>query len=504
MLALLLIGVFASRKVKNEEDFLVAGRRLPLFLAWGSLIATWFGADTMTGAAEEARNHGLLGVVLDPFASSATLVFTGLFFAAPLWRMKLLTTGDFMRRAYGPSAEVIACCIQVPAYFGWIAAQYVALGQVQELYFGISRDQGILLACLVTVVYTMAGGMWSVTLIDTLQISIAFVGLLILGYSVFSHFGDGSAFAGIDRLLNETPPELFSLVPPAMTAAILAWLGTWTVGVLGNVSGQDLHQRIFAAKDAWTARATCILAGVFYFAFGMIPVAMGLMSRITDPAADSGKILQLMAGKYLTTGLSLVFVISFVSIVLSTSCSAVLAPATILGHNLLGRTGLLKGNKLLLERLCVILVSIGGLFMAYQGKSIMTLLEYSVSMQLVSLFVPLAMGLYARPRSGWCAISAMVFGMTFFLARLLPEEFFFTVPEDGPRAGLEYGDFLRAHFGGSLGAFLKDVVAIPAEFYGLGAALIGYGICQWLFRRQPNVNAQVLVDAWTINEERDR
>lgn len=504
MLLLLGLSLFASKKVQSEEDFLVAGRRLPLFLAWGSLIATWFGAATMTGAAQAAREDGFLGVTLDPFACSATLVFAGLFFAAPLWRMKLLTTADFMRRSYGPRAEIIACCIQIPAYFGWIAAQYVALGQVQQVYFGIDLNTGILLGCLFTLVYTMVGGMWSVTLIDTLQISVAFVGLLVLGYSVFSQFGDGSAFAGIDRLRNETPPEFFVLVPPAVTAMTFAWMGNWAAGLLGNIPGQDLQQRIFAAKDAWTARAACILGGVLYLAFGMIPVAMGLMSRITDPEGASDGILQIMAGKYLSTGMAVVFVISFVSIVVSTSCSAVLAPATLLGHNLIGRTGFLKDRKLMLERLCVVFISMGGLFMAYRGKSIMTLLDYSLSIQLVALFIPIVMGLYARPRSEWCAVLAMVLGLGFFLARLLPEEFLFTVPEKGPLAGLEYGDFLKARFEGKTGAILKDLATIPAEFYGVGAALASYGVCQWIFRGRPNVNAQVLDDAWTIKDERDR
>ena len=141
-LVLLALSVYASGKVENEEDYLVAGRRLPLWLAWGTLLATWFGAATMLGAAEAARTEGARGTLLDPFASGMALIVAGLFFAKPLWNMKLATMGDFYGRVYGPRAELVASIILVPGYFGWVAAQYVALGSMQQAFFGIDPRAG--------------------------------------------------------------------------------------------------------------------------------------------------------------------------------------------------------------------------------------------------------------------------------------------------------------------------------------------------------------------------
>ena len=84
LVALLALSLYANRRVQDEEDYLVAGRRLPLWLAWGTLLATWFGAATVLGAAEAARVEGLRGTILDPFASGVALVLAGLFFARPL------------------------------------------------------------------------------------------------------------------------------------------------------------------------------------------------------------------------------------------------------------------------------------------------------------------------------------------------------------------------------------------------------------------------------------
>ncbi len=485
------LSIFASRKVETEEDYLVAGRNLPLFLCWGTLIATWFGAASMTAASEAAREDGLIGVILDPFACAATLVFAGLFYAAPMWRMKLLTTGDFFRRTYGTKAELIGAFIQIPSYFGWIALQYKALGDMQELYFGIPAGWGIVIACGVTLAYTMIGGMWSVTLTDTAQIVFAFFGLLMLAFSAYSSFGGGSAFIGIDRLIAQTEPSHLTLLPEATALAILGYCGTWATGLFGNIPGQDLQQRIFSARDSKTASRACILAGVLYLAFGSIPVSLGLISRLIEPDAEGG-ILQLMAAKYLTPTMAVIFVVSFTSIVVSTATSAVLAPATILGHNVLSRIAIFKNRGLVLDRFCVFLISMGGLALAFSGQSKMALLDLALSMQLVALFIPLTMGLYGRPRSSWAAILAMGFGITCFMARWLPEQIFLVQPDSFEG---EYPDYVAQLFPASAG-LLRDMLTIPADLYGFGASLVGYFVGQAIGYRSQPINDQTLKDAW--------
>lgn len=289
VLFLLGVSIYASRRVENEADYLVAGRRLPLFLAWGTLIATWFGAATMFAAAGAARDEGLLGVVLDPFACAGTLVLSGIFFARPLWRMELFTMADFYRRRYGPAAEVVGACIQVPAYFSWVALQYTALARILELYFEIPLAAGIVLVAAITLVYTLVGGMWSVTLTDTVQIVVALVGLVVLMVATLSdpRLGDGDPVRGLMTVFERvatTHPDHLRLVPAEMSlAVVLGWLGAWATGLFGNIPGQDLQQRAFSAKSADTAMYACILAGVLYLLFGMIPVTLGLASLVTHP-----------------------------------------------------------------------------------------------------------------------------------------------------------------------------------------------------------------------------
>lgn len=441
VLAVYLSGLFglslvATRRVKTEEDFLVAGRRLGLFLCWGSLIATWFGAASMTGAAQVARDEGLIGTCLDPWASAATLIIAGVFYAPQLWRMKLLTTGDFFRRVYGPRAEWTCSAIQIPSYFGWIASQYMALGAVQQVYFGIPERVGIFLGFLIAMAYTMVGGMWSVTLTDSVQILIAFLGLVVLLVISFAAFGGGAFWDGVWRFVDAYSgphADVLSLVPPsdATLVVVVGWISVWATGMLGNLPSQDLQQRMFAARSAATARNACVLAGVAYLVFGLVPVALGLLSRLEYPVETTVvrvKVLMYLAAKNFSVPLAVLFVVSFVSIVLSTATSAVLAPATILGHTFLGRIQAFRRSRLTLERVCVLIISVGGLALAYWGKSIFGLLDLALSLQLASLFVPLTMGLYGRPRGQLSAVLAAVLGFVFFAARYLPEEVIWTVP----------------------------------------------------------------------------
>ncbi len=129
------ISYYAETQIHNTEDFLVAGRKLPLSLAWATILATWFGAATVLTQSDEVRQNGLQMAALDPLGAGLCLILAGLFFAVPLWKMGLLTISDFFRKQFGPKSEFLTACIMVPSYFGWIATQFKALAQVLQLIY---------------------------------------------------------------------------------------------------------------------------------------------------------------------------------------------------------------------------------------------------------------------------------------------------------------------------------------------------------------------------------
>ena len=406
------ISIWAQRQVNSSEDYLVAGRRLPLSLAWATLLATWFGAGTVLTQSDEVRENGLQQAALDPLGAGLCLIIAGLFFAVPLWKMGLLTLSDFFRRRFGPKAEFLSACIMVPSYFGWIAAQFVALAEVLEHLFHIPKDVGILLVAVIGMSYTLMGGMWSVTLTDALQITLVLLGLVVLGITVLVQIG------GMNEIVNQTKPELRQWIPPGLGDAFAVWLGTLCIGIFGNIPGQDLMQRVFAAKSAKTARWACLIAGGLYLIFGLIPVMLGLAGGVLMPD-EEGKIIPALAEAFLHPVPFTIFLLALISAILSTIDSAILSPASVLSQNVFPRINVWNISSLTLNRLAVLLVTIASVGLAYAGESAYELLEGAYELTLVGLFIPLAMGIYWKRGGEWAAIASMIVGVSIWMTHFV-------------------------------------------------------------------------------------
>lgn len=408
---------FAVRgRITDTEDFLVAGRRLPLSLAWATLLATWFGAGTVLTAADEVRAEGLSVVALEPLGSGVCLLLAGLFYARRLWRMKLLTIADFFRVRFGPRAELWAALVMVPSYFGWIAVQFLALAGILELAFGLDPTAGVLIVAVIGMGYTLLGGMWSVTLTDALQVGLLLVGLVVLGVEVLDQLGGGPA-GGLARIAAEVEPEALALVPGETLSALVGWLGVFAIAALGNLPGQDLMQRVFSAKSANVARAACLVAGVLYIGFGAIPVLMGLAARVLFPEAADTAILPALARAFLSPGVATVFVLALVSAILSTVDSAILSPASVIAQNLLPRVS--RAPAMRLNQLSIVGVTALSVLVALIGEDAYGLLEAAYSITLVGLFVPLTLGLYRTPRREAPALVSMAVGGGLWLGHTL-------------------------------------------------------------------------------------
>lgn len=416
---LIALGFYSSRRIETQEDYLVAGRKLPLWLAWGTLLATWFGAGTVIGASEAARDEGLRGTLLDPFASGLALIVAGLFFAKPMWNMQLLTMGDFFARRYGPRTEVVSSIVQSASYYPWLAAQFVALGGLLSTELGWPIELAICVAAAFVLCLTISGGMWSVTLTDTAQAFVFLVALAMLGHAFFSSIGNGSVASGLQGTWHQTPAELRTLLPESYGLAWLAWTSTLVAGVLGNVPGQDLMQRVFSARSARVAVCACLLAGCVYIVFGLLPVMLGLASRIVLPEADTSGILNRLAAQVLSGPMRVVFVVALLSIVVSTATSALLAPSALLARNVFEKFAWCQCRPLVTDRWCVLMSMMISLGIAFAGQEVLSLLEQALEITLVALLVPFLAAFSGRPTSDRSGVLAIVGGAVVWAAHSL-------------------------------------------------------------------------------------
>jgi SSS family transporter len=415
----LLIGYWASRRVKNTSDFVVAGRKLPLIVASSALFATWFGSETVMGAPSEFVEGGLLSVMEDPFGAAFCLFLVGLFVAKPLYKLNILTFNDYYRMRFGRLSEVVSSLLMVPSYFGWIAAQMLAMAILLNVLLGWSLTLGILVCTVVVLFYTYIGGMWAVSVTDFVQTIMIVVGLVILAVQL------GTEAGGIQAVVEAQPAGFFRFLPDGNLDAVVHYFAAWMTIGLGSIPQQDVFQRVMAAKDERTAINSGYVGGAMYLTIGFIPLFIGLCAKLLHPeliADDPQKMLPVMTLKYGNLGMQILLFGAILSAILSTTSGAILAPATVIGENLVKPLFNKLSDKqlLLVMRLSVVGVSLVSMAMALGGESIFDLVAQSSALSLVSLFVPLIFGLYWKKASGFGALLAMAAG---FLTWIICEYF---------------------------------------------------------------------------------
>ena len=415
------LALMARRRVKTEEDYLVAGRRLPLPLATATLLATWFGAGTLLTATDEIRAEGLRVTALEPYGAGLCLILAGLFFAKPLWEMKLCTVSDLYRNKFGTKVETLSVLITVPGYIGWIAVQLVALAGIAQLFFEIPPSVSIPVIALITTVYTLIGGMWSVTITDAVQMALIIPGLFVLGHAVLAGSGDGGLVEGFRQIRQSVDPEDLVLIPRDTMRELVGWVSVLAVSALGNLPGQDLFQRVFASKSARVARNACLISGALYIVLGTIPALLGVAAKVILPEETLESVLLVLAVRFLSPAMTVILTISLVSVILSTVDSAILAPAATLARNGLRRYVPDRISSLTLSRFSVVLIGVSSTVVALWGENAYSLLEESYALGLVGLFVPFFAGVFLRARDEGSAMLAMGTGMLIWTIQFFVE-----------------------------------------------------------------------------------
>lgn len=404
------IGFWASRNVKNTSDFVVAGKKMPLAVAASAMFATWFGSETLMGAPSVFVEGGVLAIIEDPFGAAMCLILVGALVARPLYKLNILTFNDFYRMRFGRKAEVVSAVFMIPSYLGWIAGQMVAMAVVLNVLTGLPMVWGIAACTVVVVIYTYVGGMWAVSITDFVQTIMILIGILALAWEVNRQVGGPSV------VFASQPEGFFRFVPEWDLDHMVHYFAAWITIGLGSIPGQDVFQRVMSAKDEQTAVRSGYVSGIMYLTIGLIPLYIGLCAKYLHPElldGDNQSLLPAMALKYSSPVIQVLFFGALLSAILSTTSGAILAPATVLGENLVKPMfqSLTDARLLLVMRLGVVAIAAAAMWMALSGSSIFELVAQSSALSLVSLFVPLMAGLYWPSANEAGSLASMVAGM---------------------------------------------------------------------------------------------
>lgn len=415
LLLTILVGFWASRKVKSSGDYLLAGRSLPIILSSSALFATWFGSETVFGASSEFLKHGLYGVIEDPFGAALCLILFGAFFSRKLYGMNLLTLGDFFKVRYGRRTELVASICLAPPYVGYIAAQLVAMGLIMNVVTGVDVWIGVVISSVVVTLYTYIGGMWAISITDFFQSIIIIVGLLVLAIILAEKSG------GVFAVLAEVPKENFRFFPALEFKEVVIYLAAWSVLGLGSIPSQDVFQRTMSSGSAKTAMLSCYIAAGMYLTVAMLPLFISLCTKHLYPDqifSDTQLALPNMVLTHASLPIQILFFGSLLSAIMSTTSSAMLAPASIFSENFVKPVW---GNRfsdkqfLVLTKVSVLVFSAVGTVMACLRSNIYELVGESSIISLVSLFIPLTLGIYWKRATSAGALLSMILGILAWL-----------------------------------------------------------------------------------------
>ncbi|MDE2413160.1 MAG: sodium:solute symporter family protein [Comamonadaceae bacterium] len=454
------IGLWAAQRVKNTADFAIAGRHLPMYMIITTTFATWFGSEIVLGVPAKFIKGGLNAVVEDPFGAGMCLILVGLFFAAKLYRMTLLTISDYYRERYGRAVEIICSLIIMLSYLGWVSAQVTALGLVFNLLSGgaVSISWGMAIGVLSILVYTLWGGMWSVAVTDFIQMIILVLGLVILSW--FAADMAGGAGKVIDLV---TSRDMLRFWPEPTWREMLFFFGAAITMMLGSIPQQDVFQRVMSANTERAATHGTVIGGSAYILFAFVPMFLVASALIIMPEQAAGllqddpqKVLPTLVMTRMPLVMQVLFFGALLSAIKSCASATLLAPSVTFTENIWRQFRpecISDREKLLAMRISVLVFAAGVLLYAIkmEGTPIYELVSSAYQVPLVGAFVPLVFGLYWKRANTQGAVCAVVLGIGVWLLFMLTPALHEAFPQQ--LAGL-----LSAVFGMVAGSLAPQLV----------------------------------------------
>ena len=410
------IGIWVSRRIKTESDYILAGRNLGYGLLTFSIFATWFGAETIVGSAGLAYRNGVSLGSAEPFGYGLCLLLMGLVFAAPLWKRKLTTLADLYRERYSAGAEKLAAVILIPSSILWAAAQIRGFGYViTTATDSVTGELAIGIAAGFTILYATFGGLLVDAINDVMQGIILSVGLLILFVAVVMHAGGPSALGAVIA-----DPGRVHVMPQG--ESVLTLLERWAIPIGGSVIATELVGRVIAAKSPAVAQRSSYFAATLYIAVGLMPVMIGLLGpHIAPNLADEEQLLPFIARDILPIGFYAVFAGALIAAILSTVDSTLLVSSALLSHNLIvplsGITS--ERGKVLVARAGVLGFGIIAYVLALHAEGVFALVEQASAFGSAGTLVTVTFGLFTSIGGARTAIATLATGMVVYIAASL-------------------------------------------------------------------------------------
>ena len=414
LLIMLFIGWYSSKKITSNTDFMVAGRRLGPLLMAGTLAATEIGGGSSLGVVQQGmENHGISSAW---YIITMGFAFVILTFLAPKFRAATVkTVPEYFRRRYGKSAGLITAIIMVLPLVGLTAGQFIASSVILSTMLGISYKTAVIIVAVVVTIYSVMGGLWSVTMTDFIQVFLIVIGMIIAVPFAINMAGDwGSVVANV-------PAETFDMFkgysPMAVVSLTVMYVATFTVG-------QEAVSRYYAARDGKAAVQGSILAAIVNFIYAFIPAILGIITlALMNMGKFSAEQFASVGARYALPVLAIeampgvicgLLFAGIISATMSSADSDLLGAGSIFANDIY--RAVLKPEAsseevMKVTRWVMIIVGVASMFIAlFNTSSIVNLLMFCFTLRAAGAFFPYVLGHYWKGSSLAGTIASLVSG----------------------------------------------------------------------------------------------
>ena len=391
------IGWLASRRSAGgaaADEFMVAGRAMPLWLATFTMTATWVDGGYLLGTAEGVYRSSLASGLQGGVCFGISLIIGGLFFARRMRALEFHTLIDPFEARFGARWAVVLALPAVLAEMFWSAELLVALGSTFGVVLDLNLATGIVISAAVVTLYTMAGGMWAVAYTDAFQLLLVGVGLAAaLPFALTAAGGVSHAW------------EVYQAAPHAPSLTSVSWWDVSIMLMLGGVPWNCYFQRVLSCRSPRAAQAHSILSGLMTIALTIPPLLMGLVAfayawppALADRlAAQPADALPLIFRYVTPPFIGLLGLAAIVGAVTSSFSSSILSAGSMFAWNVwlrLVNPGLRMRGITIAMRVAIALLGIGAVWMALKVQSVQALWFFTSDLVFVLLFPQLVFALF--------------------------------------------------------------------------------------------------------------
>ncbi len=414
LVGMLLVGFIVGKtKIKTSKDYMLAGRRMGLFMVAFSLSANNVGGGCTTGLAAKAFGDWGMSACWYVLAGSVAMIPLA-FFAPKIRKTLAVTIPEVIGRRFGKFSSTFSAVLNILALFCLTSSQVMASGVVISSLTSIPLNVCLLLAGAVIILYTTLGGMIADQISDLVQFIIILVGLAIATPIVLNSAG------GWDAISAKLP------------AAKLDFTAIGWVTIIGYIfnyfctflSGPEMVSRFYSAKDEKTAKGAAFLSAVLMAAMSIFPALLGLAAfALQDqiPGITGKTAMMDVTNHFAPPVVTGIISAAIISATMSSADSNLLCMSTMfikdIYQKFFNKKEMTDKQEIFATRLCNVIACVIAMCITLFGIDIVTMNTFAFAIRCAGPFAAYGLGLVvpkATKNSGIISIVAGTIGVVFW------------------------------------------------------------------------------------------